>query len=83
MVQKWKEEGGRPWDFSVLGKYIEDVKQDFKHVPDLLEAIMKAPGPVKEELQPILFEMTQIRSNIKQIKVSTFWIPASLLTSRF
>ena len=33
-----------------MEKIVEDVKQDEKHVPDLLEAIMKAPGLVKEEI---------------------------------
>ena len=45
--------------FFVIEKYIDDVRQDEKHVPDLLESIMKAPGLVKEELQPILFKMHQ------------------------
>ena len=34
----------------VIEKYIEDVKQDEKHVPDLLESIMRPTDPVKEEL---------------------------------
>ena len=42
----------------VKEKYIEDVKQDEKHVPDLLEAIMRATCLVKEELRPILFKIT-------------------------
>ena len=33
-------------------------------MPDLLESIMKAPGPVKEELQPNSFKMSQIGSKI-------------------
>ena len=38
-----------------MAKYnIEDVKQDEKHVPDLLESIMKAPALVKEELRQFL-----------------------------
>ena len=32
-------------------KYVEDVKQDEKHVPDLLESIMRPTDPVQEELQ--------------------------------
>ena len=43
--------------FFVVETYIDDVKQDEKHVPDLLEAIMRPPGLVKEELQPLLFKM--------------------------
>ena len=55
-----------------IEKYIEDAKMDEKHVPDLLEAIMRPTDPVKEELRPILFKMIQIRSKIQKIKVSTF-----------
>ena len=55
--------------FFVIEKYIEDAKQDEKHVPDLLEAIMKPPGLVKEELQHILFKMNQIRPKITKIRV--------------
>ena len=43
--------------FFVIEKYIEDVKQGQKVAADLLEAIMKAPGLVKEELRLILFKM--------------------------
>ena len=32
----------------VMGKYTEDVKQEEKDVPDLLESIMRPTGPVKE-----------------------------------
>ena len=60
----------------VIEKYIEDARQDEKHVPDLLESIMRPPGLVKEELRQVLFKMNQIRSKInKKDKVSTFWIP--------
>ena len=58
-----------------MEKCIEDVRQDEKHVPDLLESIMKPTDPVKEELRPILFKIIQIASKIKKIRVSTFWIP--------
>ena len=37
--------------FFVIEKYVEDVKQDEKSVPDLVESIIEAPGLVKEELQ--------------------------------
>ena len=43
--------------FFVTEKYIDDVKQDEKHVPDLLESIMRPSGLVKEELRPILFKL--------------------------
>ena len=36
-----------------MEKYIEDVRQDEKHVPDLLEAIMRPTDPVNEELRQI------------------------------
>ena len=36
--------------FFVMEKYIEDAKQDEKHVPDLLESVMRPTDPVKEEL---------------------------------
>ena len=35
----------------VIEKYIEDVKQEEKHVLDQLESIMKGFGLVKEELR--------------------------------
>ena len=57
-----------------MDKYIEDAKQEEKDVPHLLEAIMRPTCLVKEELRPILFEMTQFESKIQKIKVSTFGI---------
>ena len=38
----------------VIETYIEDVKQDEKNSPDLLESIMRPTCLVKEELRPIL-----------------------------
>ena len=50
----------------VIEKYIEDVKQDKKHDPDLLESIMKPTDFVREDLRPILFKFNQFRpENIK------------------
>ena len=43
--------------FFVIGKYIEDVKQEEKDVPDLLEAIMRPTCLVKEELRKNLCKM--------------------------
>ena len=43
----------------VIEKYVEDVKQDEKHVPDLLESIMKVPGLVKKI---VLYDFVQIES---------------------
>ena len=37
--------------FFVIEKYVEDVKQDEKDVPDLPESIMRPADPVKEELR--------------------------------
>ena len=77
----------------VLEIHIEDARQDEKHVPDLLESIMRPTDPVKEELRPILVKMIQIKSKITNMRVSTFgfrksegFAPqanASLLTSSF
>ena len=58
-----------------MEKYFEDVRQDEKHVPDLLEAIILPPGLVKEELWQKLFKISQIKSKIKKMRASTFWIP--------
>ena len=59
----------------VVEKYVEDAKQDETHVPDLLDAIMKGSGLVKEELRQTLFKTDQFGCKIQKIKVSTFWIP--------
>ena len=48
----------------LIEKYIQDARQDEKHVPDLLEAIIQPPGLIKEELRPILFNMNQFRPAI-------------------
>ena len=61
--------------FFVIEKDIEDVRQDEKHVPDLLESIMRPIDPVKEELRPNLMNMNQFRPEILTIRVSTFWTP--------
>ena len=55
-------------------KYFEDARQDEKHVPDLLEAIMRPPGPVKETLWQKLFKIDQFGSKIKKIRVCTFQV---------
>ena len=61
--------------FFVIEKHIEDARQKEKHVPDLLESIMRPTDPVKEELRQKLSKMTQFRSKIKKMRVSKFWIP--------
>ena len=53
-------------------KCIEDVRQDEKHVPDLLELIIQPPGLVKEELRQKLFKINEFDSKIKKIRVCTF-----------
>ena len=58
-----------------MEKCFEDARQDEKHVPDLLESIMRSTDPVKEELRQKLFKITQISSKIKKMRVSKFWIP--------
>ena len=58
-----------------MEKYVEDAKQDEKHVLDLLESMMRPKLFVKEKLRPILSKMSQFGSKIKKNKVSTFWIP--------
>ena len=58
-----------------MEKWFEEARQDEKHVPDLLESIMKPPDPVKEELRQKLFKMIQFESNIKKMRVWKFWIP--------
>ena len=55
--------------------HIQDVKQDEKHVPDLLEAIMRPTDPVKDETRQKLSKIDQFGSKIKKMRVSKFWIP--------
>ena len=55
--------------FFVIEKYIEDVKQDEKHVPDLLESIMRPTCLVKEELRRNLMKMDQFKHGITKIRV--------------
>ena len=61
--------------FFVMEKHVEDVKQEEKDVPDLLEPIMRPTDPVKEALRRKTLKMIQFRPKITKIKVSTFWIP--------
>ena len=55
-----------------MEKYVEDARQDEKHVPDLLESIMRPTDPVKEELRQKLFKIDQFGSKITKIRVCTF-----------
>ena len=61
--------------FVLMEKCFEDARQDEKHVPDLLEVIIRPPDPVKEELRQKLFKISQFESKITKMRVSTFWIP--------
>ena len=58
-----------------MEKCFEDIRQDEKHVPDLLEAIMRPTDPVKEELWQKLSQIDQFGSKITKMRVSKFWIP--------
>ena len=58
-----------------MEKYNEDARQDEKHVPDLLEAIMRPTDPVKDELRQKLLKINKFGSKIKKMRVSKFWIP--------
>ena len=55
--------------FFVMEKYVEDVKQDEKHVPDLLESIMRPTCLVKDESRLILSKLGQFRPKITNIRV--------------
>ena len=59
----------------VMGKYIEDIREDEKHVQDLLEAIMRPNFFIKEKLRRILMKTDQLGPKIIKIRISTFWIP--------
>ena len=67
--------------FFAIEKSVEDVKQDEKHVPDLLESIIQPPDPVKDELWPKLFKITQIMSKITKIRVCTFQMSGKIRDS--
>ena len=61
--------------FFLMEKYIEDARQDEKHVPDPLESIMRPTDPVKDELRQKLFKIDHFGSKIKKMRVPKFWIP--------
>ena len=48
-----------------MEKYIEDVRQDEKHVPDLLEAIMRLVCLVKDDLRQNLMKLTLDPKSLK------------------
>ena len=67
--------------FFLWKKYFEDARQDEKHVPDLLEAIIPPPGPVKEELRQKLFKTIQFEPKITKMKVCTFQMSGKIRDS--
>ena len=66
---------------SLMEKCIEDARQDEKHVPDLLEAIIQPPGPVKDELRQKLSQIDQFGSKITEIRVCTFQMSGKIRDS--
>ena len=64
-----------------MEKYNEDARQDEKHVPDLLEAIMRPTDPVKEELRQKLFKIDQIGSKTPKMRVCTFQMSGKIRDS--
>ena len=65
----------------LIEKYIEDARQDEKHVPDLLEAIMRPTDPVKDELRQKLSKMDQFGSKITKIRLCTFQMSGKIRDS--
>ena len=64
-----------------MEKYVEDLRQDEKHVPDLLESIMRPTDPVKEELRQKLSQIDQLESKIPKIRVCTFQMSGKIRDS--
>ena len=62
----------------LVDKYIEDARQDEKHVPDLLESITQPTDPVKEELRQKLSKMNQFGFKTTKIRVCTFQISGKI-----
>ena len=64
--------------FFVMEKHVEGVEQYEKHLPDLVESIMRPTNPVKEELRRILKKMDQFRSRITKTRVCTFQVSGKI-----
>ena len=64
-----------------MEKCFEDVRQDEKHVPDLLEAIMRPTDLVKDELRQKLSKLVQFGSKIPKIRVCTFQMSGKISDS--
>ena len=65
----------------MIEKYVEDVKQDEKSVPDLVGSITKGSGLLKEELRRISCKMSQFKSKITKIRVCTFELSGKITDS--
>ena len=65
----------------LIEKCFGDVRQDEKHVPDLLESIIQPPDPVKDELRQKLFKMIQFGSKITKMRVCTFQMSGKIRDS--
>ena len=63
-------------------KHIEDVNQDQKTAPDLLESMIRFTRLAKEELQRILMKMNQFRSKIQDSRVCSFQMSGKSTDSR-
>ena len=64
-----------------MEKCFEDARQDEKHVPDLLESIMRPTDPVKDELRQKLSKIDQFGSKITKIRVCTFQMSGKIRDS--
>ena len=65
----------------MLEKHIEDVKQDQKTIPHLLESIMRPTRLTKEEPQRILMKMDQFRPKIQEFRACTFQMSGNMTNS--
>ena len=68
--------------FFVMEKYVEDVKQNEKNVPDLVESIVRPTGLAKEELRMILMKIIQFRPKFPEFRVCTFQMPGKMTDFR-
>ena len=65
----------------LIEKCFDDLRQDEKHVPDLLESIIQPTDPVKEEFRQKLFNIYKFGSKIKKIRVCTFQMSGKIRDS--
>ena len=52
--------------FFLMEKCFEDARQDERHVPDLLEAIMRPTDPAREELRPSSFKWINLDPKLQK-----------------